>query len=242
MTTPEGGRYAGNIAIVTGSRKGLGRMLAVHFLDEGAQVIGLSRAESSIAHERYEHLSVDIGDDLAVRAAFAAIARAHGRVDIAINNAAASTSAYALLLPAEQAEEMVRTNFLGGFYVARQAAKLMRKQKFGRIINIGSMISVVEPVGTSVYAAMKSASMTMAGVLAKEFAADGITVNTVAVSAFRTDMLDQLAPEKVDNLLATLPLGRLATPDDVFNVVDFFASPRSSYVTAQAVFLGGVHA
>ena len=242
MTTPEGNKYAGSVVVVTGSRKGLGRLLAVHFLDEGARVIGLSRAESSIDHANYEHHSVDVGQDRGVRAAFVAIARVYGGVDIVLNNAGVSTSTYALLMPAAQAEEMVQTNFLGSFYVAREAAKLMRRRKFGRIINIGSMVSMVEPVGSSVYAAMKAASMTMTGVLAKEFASDGITVNTLAVSALQTDMLDQLTQEKVAELLAALPLRRLATPEDVFNVVDFFASRQSSYVTAQTVFLGGVHA
>jgi 3-oxoacyl-[acyl-carrier protein] reductase len=144
-------------------------------------------------------------------------------------------------MPAAQAEEMVQTNFLGSFYVAREAAKLMRRRKFGRIINIGSMVSVVEPVGSSVYAAMKAALTTLTGVLAKEFAGYGITVNTVSVSALQTDMLDQLPRAKADALVAALILQRLATPDDVFNVVDFFASARSSYITAQTVFLGGVH-
>jgi 3-oxoacyl-[acyl-carrier protein] reductase len=241
MATHEA-RYSDRVVVVTGARKGLGRMLADHFLAEGARVIGLSRGDSSITHANYDHHSVDIGDDLAVKSAFAAISRSHGRVDIVINNAAVATSSHALLMPASRAEEMTRTNFLGVFYVAREAAKLMRKGKFGRIINIGSMTSVLEPVGGSVYAAMKAASMTLTGVLAKEFAAYGITVNTLAVSALQTDMLGELPREKVDALLAALPLPRLATPDDVFNVVDFFASSRSSYVTAQTVFLGGVHA
>jgi len=239
--TPEGSKYAGSVVVVTGARKGLGRMLADYFLGEGAQVIGLSRGDSSIAHVNYDHRSVDIGHDLAVRAAFVAIARTYGRVDLVINNAAVSTSSHAMLLPALRAEEMVRTNFLGAFYVAREAAKLMRKGKSGRIINIGSMVSVVEPVGSSVYAAMKAALTTLTGVLAKEFAGYGITVNTVSVSALQTDMLDQLPRAKADALVAALILQRLATPDDVFNVVDFFASARSSYITAQTVFLGGVH-
>ena len=235
-------KYRDRVVVVTGARKGIGRMLADHFLAEGARVIGLSRGDASITHANYEHRSLDVGDNLAVKSAFAAISRTHGRVDIVVNNAAVATSSHALLMPTSRAEEMVRTNLLGGFYVACEAAKLMRKGKFGRIINIGSMASVLEPVGDSIYAATKAASMTLAGVLAKEFASYGITVNTLAVSALQTDMLGELPREKVDALLAALPLPRLATPDDVFNVVDFFASSESSYVTAQTVFLGGVHA
>lgn len=238
---PDDPKYAGRVAVVTGARKGLGRLLTDHFLDQGAQVIGFSRGDSSIAHGNYSHYNVDVGDDLAVRAAFVAIARAHGRVDILINNAAVLTSIHAMLLPAPRAEEMLRTNLLGTFYVSREAAKLMRKRKYGRIINIGSMASTLEPIGNSVYAATKAGSMTLAAVLAKEFAGFGVTVNTLAVSAIDTDMLRQLPREKVDEVIAGMPIPRLAVPDDVFNVIDFFASPQSSYITAQTVFLGGVH-
>jgi len=242
VTTLAGPTYLGRIVVVTGARKGLGRMLAEYFLAEGAQVVGLSRGESSISHANYQHYGVDVGDEMAVRSAFSKIGRSHGGVHIVINNAAVTASSHAILLPASQAEEIVRTDFLGVLYVSREAAKWMRKGKFGRIINIGSVLSVLEPVGSSVYAAMKAASITVTGVLAKEFASYGITVNTVSVSALQTDMLDQLSPEKRDELLGSLPLSRLATPEDVFNVVDFFASPRSSYITAQTVFLGGIHA
>ena len=233
--------YADRVVVVTGARKGLGHMLVNHFLAAGAQVIGISRGEASISHPAYAHHRIDVGDDGAVRGLFAELARGRGRVDIVVNNAAVLTSMHAMLMPASRAEEMVRTNFLGLLYVSREAAKLMRKSKWGRIINIGSMASTLEPIGDSVYAASKAAAMTLTGVLAKEFSSYGVTVNTLAVTAFETDMLDQLPREKVDAVIASLPLPRYPTADDITNVVDFFASPRSSYVTAQTVYLGGVH-
>lgn len=235
-------KYPQSVVVVTGARKGLGRLIAGHFLDQGARVIGVSRGEATITDAKYEHHAVDVGYEGAVRALFATLARSHGTVDIVVNNAGVLTSIHAMLMPASRAEEMVRTNFLGGFFVSREAAKLMRKGKFGRIINIGSMAATLEPIGDSVYAATKAASMTLTAVLAKEFAGYGITVNTVAVTALETDMLDQLPREKVDAVVAGLPIPRLATPDDIFNVVDFFASPQSSYITAQTIFLGGLHA
>ena len=241
MTT-DVARYAGQVVVVTGATKGIGRLLADYFLAQDARVIGVSRGETDLVHAAYEHHLCDIADDRSVQALFVAIARSHGRVDIVINNAAVLTSIHAMLMPASRAEEMVRTNILGSLFVAREAAKVMRKRSFGRIIGIGSMASTLEPIGDSVYAATKAASMTLTGVLAKEFAGYGITVNTVAVSALETDMFRQLPREKVDAVVASLPLPRLATPDDVFNVIDFFASARSSYITAQTVFLGGVHA
>lgn len=233
--------YADRVVAITGARKGVGRMLVDHFLEEGAIVIGISRGDQVLPHDRYHHFSLDVGDATAVRLAFAEIARMHRRMDIVVNSAAVLTSTYALMMPAAAAEEMVKTNVLGALYVGREAAKLMRKRKFGRIINIGSMASVLEPVGDSVYAATKSAAMTLTGVLAKEFSSYGITVNTLGISAIETDMLGQLPVDRVLDVIDGLPLPRFATPADVFHVIDFFASPESSYVTAQSVFLGGVH-
>jgi 3-oxoacyl-[acyl-carrier protein] reductase len=237
----EDGTYAGKIAVVSGASRGLGKLLVEHFLAQGARVVGLSRSEATVENAAYEHLRVDVGDERSVRAAFGTVGRAHGGVDIAVNNAAVLTSVHALLMPVSSAEDMVRTNLLGSLYVAREAAKLMRRRGAGRIITIGSMAVALETIGDSIYAATKAAAITMTGVLAREWADFGITVNTLAISALETDMLRQLPRAKVDAALASLPLPRLATPDDVFNVVDFFASPRSSNVTAQTIFLGGVH-
>lgn len=241
MSEPRELTYQDRVVVVTGTRKGLGRLLADHFLLQGARVIGVSRGEATIQHPMYEHHSADVGDDSGVREAFLGIGRSHGRVDIVINNAAVVLVRHALITSASQAEETIRTNLLGCLYVSREAAKLMRQRAWGRIINIGSIAAELDPVGEAVYAASKSASMTLAAVLAKEFATYGITVNTVAVTALETDMLDQLPEQAVTGLLASLTIPRLATPDDIINAVDFFASPRSGYITAQTLFLGGVH-
>ena len=133
------------------------------------------------------------------------------------------------------------TNLLGPFLVSREAAKLMKRRPGGRIINIGSMAATLEPIGDSIYAASKAGLETLSNVLAKEFAAFGITCNTVAVTAIETDMLAQLPRATIDAIIAKLPVARYAVEDDVFNVVDFFASERSSYVTAQTIYLGGLH-
>jgi 3-oxoacyl-[acyl-carrier protein] reductase len=146
-----------------------------------------------------------------------------------------------MIMPAQNARAMVDTNLLGTFLVSREAAKIMRKAKTGRIVNVGSMAASLEPMGDSLYAATKAAISTLAGVLAKEFGTFGVTCNTLAITAIETDMLNQLPREKIDEIIANLPVPRYAEPDDIFNVLDFFASDRSSYVTAQTVFLGGVN-
>jgi 3-oxoacyl-[acyl-carrier protein] reductase len=235
------GRYEDRVAVVTGSRRGVGRLISEHLLDQGATVVGLSRGDATFEHERYDHLQADVGDADAVQAAFRQIARSHRTVDLLVNNAAVLTSQYALIMPAANARAMVDTNLLGTFLVSREAAKLMRKAKRGRIVNVGSMAASLEPMGDSLYAACKAAVSTLAGVLAKEFGTFGVTCNTLAITANETDMLNQLPREKIDEIIAGLPVPRYAEPDDIFNVLDFFADDRSSYITAQTVFLGGVN-
>jgi 3-oxoacyl-[acyl-carrier protein] reductase len=234
-------KYAGKVAVVTGASRGIGRMLVDYLAEEGAQVLGLSRSESDHAHERYTHYAVDVADARAVQLTFAKIAREFASVDIVINNAAVLTSQYAMIMPAESAQAMVDVNLLGPFYVSREAAKLMRKARRGRIINVGSMAASLEPVGDSLYAACKAGVSTLAAVMAKEFSSFNVTCNTLGISAISTDMLAQLPRERIDAIIDALPVPRYAEPDDIFNVVDFFASDRSSYITAQTVFLGGIN-
>lgn len=235
------GRYQGRVAAVTGARRGIGKIIARHFLDEGAQVVGFGRGERTLEHERYLHFALDVADDAAVRGAFREVGRRLGRLDVLVNNAAVLTSQHALLMSASSARDMVSTNLLGTLFASREAAKLMSRHKYGRIINIGSMAAALEPIGDSVYAATKAAAMTLAGVLAKELASFNITCNTLGITSFPTEMLEQLPKDKIAAVIAGLPIPRGATEDDILNVVDFFASERSGYVTAQTVFLGGVH-
>jgi 3-oxoacyl-[acyl-carrier protein] reductase len=186
-------------------------------------------------------VTVDVGAADSVTRGFELVRKQFSQVDIVINNAAVLTSQYSMIIPASAAKCMLDTNLFGTFLVSREAAKLMRRSKWGRIINIGSMAVSLEPIGDSVYAATKAAISTLANVMAKEFAPLNVTCNTLGITAIETDMLSQLPREKVDAVIASLPIARYATADDILNVIDFFASERSSYITAQTVFLGGVN-
>jgi 3-oxoacyl-[acyl-carrier protein] reductase len=146
-----------------------------------------------------------------------------------------------MIMPPSSAQEMLKTNLMGTFMVSREASKLMRKAKWGRIINIGSMAASLEPIGDSMYSACKAGISTLANVMAKELAPLNVTCNTLAVSAIKTDMLAQLPQDKIAKVIAGLPIPRFAEPDDIFNVLDFLASERSSYITAQTIYLGGVN-
>ncbi|MBC7380577.1 MAG: SDR family NAD(P)-dependent oxidoreductase [Burkholderiaceae bacterium] len=233
--------YAGRIVLVTGSSRGVGRQIAEHFLAGGATVLGLARGEGGITHDSYHHIQVDLADAAAITTAFMAVRKLVPRVDIVINNAAVLTSQYAMIMPPAAAQAMVNVNLLAPFLVSREAAKLMRKTKWGRIINIGSMAASLEPVGDSVYAACKAGLSTLANVMAKEFGSFNVTCNTLAITAIDSDMLSQLPRDKIEAIIAALPIPRFAQADDILNVIDFFAAERSSYITAQTVFLGGVN-
>ena len=234
--------YSGKIVLVTGARRGVGRLITEHVLKQGAQVIGFSKhLDEGEKSEQYRAIEVDVGDADSVAKGFEQVRKQFGRVDIVINNAAVLTSQYAMIMPAAAVKAMLDVNILGTFLVSREAAKLMRKNKWGRIINIGSMAASLEPIGDSVYAASKAAISTLANVMAKEYASLNITCNTLGITGIATDMLSQLPKDKIDSVIASLPLPRYATPDDIFNVIDFFGSERSGYITGQTVFLGGVN-
>jgi 3-oxoacyl-[acyl-carrier protein] reductase len=236
-----GAGYEGRVAVVTGAARGIGRIIAEHLLAGGGRVVGMSRGASEWQHDAYEHRTVDVRDEVGVIEAFRDIARRYGCLHYLINNAAVLTSHRALCLSGDSARAMIDTNFTGAFFVMREAAKLMHGGRFGRIISVSSMAVELEPVGDSIYAATKAALVTATNILARELAPAGITCNSLGVSAFETDMLAQLPVEKVKAALAHLPMARMATGDDILNVVDFFLADRSSNITAQTVYLGGIH-
>lgn len=238
--------YKDKIVLVTGSSRGVGLLIAKYFLYHEATVIGVSRGENSnLFDERYFHFSVDLGSPESITNCFRKeISKQFKRIDILINNAAVMTSQYSMIMPVKSAVDMININLLGVFLVSREASKLMRSECPSRIINIGSMASSLEPMGDSIYAATKAGIVTLANVMAKEFSSMNITCNTLALTAIDTDMLrshNDTAQDKIKQIISDLPVPRFADIDDILNVIDFFASDRSSYVTAQIIYLGGVN-
>jgi len=234
-------QYSDKTILITGSSRGVGRLLAEYMTSNGAVVMGFSRGESSFSHPNYRHIKVDIGDPHSVKEGFKNIRGFTSSLDIVINNAGVATSQYAMVMPSRCVQQMLNVNILGAFLVSQEASKLMRKNKWGRIINMGSIMSSLEPVGGSIYAASKAALISMSNVMAKELSSLNITCNTLALSGYPTDMMKSLAPEVLKKVIEGLTIPRLTTEDDIFNVIDFLASERSSYITAQTIYLGGVN-
>jgi 3-oxoacyl-[acyl-carrier protein] reductase len=238
--------YSNKVVLITGSSRGVGLELVRHFINNNAKVIGISRGvNKNFEHNRYYHYSLDLSNPESIPDCFRKeISKDFREIDIVINNAAVMTSQYSMIMPLKNVLDMINVNLVGVFLVSRESAKLMRGKSPGRIINIGSMASSLEPVGDAVYAATKSGIGTLANVMAKELSSMNITCNTIAITAIETDMLNShsnSAKEKIKEIIKSLPVPRMAAVDDVLNVIDFFASERSSYITGQTIYLGGIN-
>jgi len=236
--------YRDKKVLITGSSRGVGYETAMYFLKNNAIVIGLSKGTATINHDNYYHFGCDLSSPENISITFRKISKQFRTINILINNAAVLTSQYSLIIPIKNVVDMVNVNLLGVFFVSRESAKLMRKCDYGRIINISSMAVSLEPAGDSIYAATKSGIQTLANVMAKEFSSMKITCNTVAISAIETDMLMQHSPvaqEKIKEIIKNLPIPRMAKIEDILNVIDFYCSDRSAYISGQMIFLGGLN-
>ncbi|MFO1451557.1 MAG: SDR family oxidoreductase [Opitutaceae bacterium] len=229
------------VLVITGTSRGLGLGMAEYFLSKGDTVCGCSRSErSSITHPEYSHAAVDVADEKAVVSFVRAVQRKHGRIDGLINNAGIAAMNAALLTPAASAEAVFATNFQGTFLFCREVAKVMVRQKQGRIVNFSTVATPLRLEGESLYAASKAAVESFTRVLARELGPTGVTVNALGPTPIPTDLIKGVPKAKLDALLARQAIARLGTIDDVINVVEFFLSARSAFVTGQVVYLGGV--
>jgi 3-oxoacyl-[acyl-carrier protein] reductase len=228
------------VMLITGSRKGIGRALAEHYLARGDFVAGCSRSESDLNHERYRHFTADVRDADAVRLLIEAVRDAFGKLDILINNAGVASMNHILTTPANSARRIMETNFLGSLYCMQHAARLLRSSKAGRIVNLVSIASPLRLEGEAVYAAAKSAVEMLTRIASYELAPFNITVNAVGPTPIDTDLIAGVPPAKLSQLIARQALKRKGSVDDVRNVIDFFLRPESGFVTGQVIYLGGV--
>lgn len=227
------------VTLITGTRKGIGRFLAEHYVGRGHRVIGCSRQPAEWTSDEYEHHELDVSDEQAVKALFGHIRRTHDRLDHVINNAGIASMNHAMLTPGSTMRRVLETNVLGTFLFAREAAKLMKKAKQGRIVNFSTIAVPLKLEGEAVYVASKAAVESLTEVLAREFAEFGVTVNAVGPVPIDTDLIRKIPKDKIDALVARQAIPRLGTCEDVANVIDFFLQPTSAFITGQIVYLGG---
>jgi 3-oxoacyl-[acyl-carrier protein] reductase len=226
--------------LISGTSKGIGRFLAEYYLDAGYRVIGCSRSPSDLVNERYRHFCLDVSDEPAVRKMFAKISKEYGRLDVSIHNAGIASMNHILLTPLATAKKIMDTNVIGTFLFCREAAKVMKKNNYGRIINFATVASPLKLEGEALYACSKAAVANMTEIVARELAEFGITVNAVGPTPVKTDLIRSVPEDKMSSLIARQAIRRFGEFEDISNVVDFLIKPESDFVTGQVIYLGGV--
>ena len=225
--------------LITGTRKGIGRQLVEHYLKNGFYVIGCSRGKVDYSFENYKHFELNITNEDSVKKMFLQLRREKVRLEILINNAGMASMNHILLTPMKKSREIFDTNFFGTFLVSREAAKIMKANNYGRIINITTVGTRLKLEGEAIYTASKSAVENLTIVMSREFADYGITVNGVGPTPSMTDLIRFVPKDKIKNIVNDLAFDRLTEIGDITNVIDFLISPKSDFITGQIVYLGG---
>lgn len=228
------------VILITGTRKGIGRYLAEYYVKKDFYVVGCSREPTDYVSKNYRHYSLDVCVEEEVIELFAAIKSSFKRLDILINNAGIASMNHFLLTPVSTAQRILNTNFLGTFTVCREAAKVMRRNRYGRIVNFTTVAAPLKLEGEAVYASSKAAILTFTQIIARELGEFGITVNAIGPAPVKTDLIRSVPEETLQRLISRQAIERFCEFRDIANVIDFFIRPESEFVTGQVIYLGGV--
>ncbi len=237
-------------ALVTGGSRGIGRAIAEALAAAGARVALNYRSSAAAAEEVVAAIrerggeavafQADVADgDQATRLVEQAADAFGGRLDILVNNAGITRDGLILRMKPEQWDEVLNTNLRSLFFTCKAAARVMLRQRSGRIINITSVVGLTGNAGQANYVAAKAGVVGLTKALARELGSRGITVNAIAPGLIATDMTGELAPEYRDALAQRIALGRLGTPEDVAHAAVFLASDAAAYITGQVLVVDG---
>lgn len=236
-------------ALVTGASRGIGRATALELAKAGAKV-AVNFAGNRVAAEEVVSLieaaggqamlvQADVGNAVDVETMLKAVVERFGKIDILVNNAGITRDNLIMRMKEEDWDAVIHTNLKGIFNCTKAVSKLMMKQRYGRIINMASVVGVMGNAGQANYAAAKAGVIGFTKSMAKELASRNITVNAVAPGYISTDMTAALPEQAKAELQAQIPLQRLGTPEDVAAAVLFLVSPGADYITGQTLHVDG---
>jgi 3-oxoacyl-[acyl-carrier protein] reductase len=236
------------VAIITGASRGIGRSIALAMAEKGAKLVLSARSEDALL-KLVAEIKAAGGEAVAVVAdvaksedadkLVAAAKESFGQVDILVNNAGITRDGLLLRMKDEDWDAVLDTNLKGAFLCTRAASKLMSKQRYGRIINISSVVGEMGNPGQANYSASKAGMIGLTKSNAKELARRNVTVNAITPGYIVTDMTDDLDDKAKEELNSQIPLGRLGEADDVVHAVLFLASKGAGYITGQALGVNG---
>ena len=240
-------KFEGQIALVTGASRGIGAAIALALAQRGLKVIGTATtdegaAKISAALAAFAGCSgknLNVNDGAAATSLIDSIVKEHGGLQVLVNNAGITRDNLAMRMKDEDWDAVLDTNLKAVFRMSRAVMRTMMKQRYGRIINITSVVGASGNAGQANYAAAKAGVAGMTRALARELGSRNITVNCVAPGFIETDMTAALPPEQQKALMAQIPLGHLGKPSDIAHAVAYLASPEANYVTGQELHVNG---
>ena len=230
-----------SIFLVTGTSRGIGNYLAGYYLNKGYKVIGCGRSKSStITHPEFTYFNCDVTSESEVMDMFAEIKSKFQRIDVVINNAGINSSlALSIMTSLKSAKDTFNTNVIASFLISRESAKLMVPNKYGRIINIGSMAVKHEVKGEAIYAASKAAVNSMTRVMAKELYPFGITCNVIAPAAVETSLMAAVNRVQLEEVLKRNAVPIIGDMNEISLATDFIINKENYSFTGQILYLGG---
>ena len=232
-------------ALVTGASRGIGKSIAERLVDDGFFVVGTSTTDSGVENiegwlgDRGIGLMMRVEDRALVEASVQRISERCGDVSVLINNAGITHDSLLVRMKDDEWCDVIETNLAGTFRLCKSVLRSMIKARWGRIVNVSSVVARMGNPGQTNYAASKAGIEGFTRALAQEVGSRGITVNCVAPGFIDTDMTAALGDAQVDNLAATIPLGRIGSPRDVASAVSFLVSEDAGYVTGETLHVNG---
>jgi 3-oxoacyl-[acyl-carrier protein] reductase len=236
------------IVIVTGGIRGIGKSISQAFAINGAIVYAFGRnipedkstfSDNPEINERINFVKVDVSDLEAVTSSIGEIAKKEGRIDILVNNAGITKDNLLIRMTEADWDSVIDINLKGSFNCIKAVSRTMMSQRYGRIINIGSIVGTIGNPGQSNYSASKAGMIGLTKSLAKELASRNITVNLIAPGYVDTDMTNKLTDEQKEFFINNIPLKRVANANEISDVVLFFASKSADYITGQVLHVDG---